>query len=305
MRVSKKIKKHRRRRTLKRVRYVGGNNNCLFVSLTEGEGLGNQLYIYAAALVVQKKINIPICMTESKNNPHSKTDYRVLFNVNRTDMNDKDILNRINNAPECLLSKGDRDLFTTNDIKYLNGDTKMPNKVYQNYGLIRDVINDVKKSLIHNEFNKDKYTVYKNMIKDSKSTAFVHIRRGDKIARGWAVGENYYSNGIAELNKNSEIKTIYIFSNDIDWAKSKDSLWKEHTDKPIIYYNNQDDLVILYLMMLCEGGAVEGNSTYSAWGAMLGADSNDKSTIVYKRNPPEYPYIENPFNFPNKWIGII
>jgi len=300
---SKRIKKHRKRRTLKRVRHVGGSK-CIFVKLIKGEGLGNQLYIYAAALLVQKKNNIPICMLPTEENIHSKRDYRTMFNVNLINLNDNNYSKRINDAKECLLLKGDTDKWGINDILDSDGDIKLPFKLYQNYESIASVIPDVKNSLFTKEFNKDLYKEYKDKITNPKSTAFVHIRRGDKIARGWAVGEDYYSKGITELDKNPNISTIYIFSNDIEWAKLNDELWKKATQKPIIYYNNDDELIVLYMMILCEAGAVEGNSTYSSWGAMLGADMNPKSTIVHKKNPPEYPNIENPFNFPSNWIGI-
>jgi hypothetical protein len=67
-----------------------------------------------------------------------------------------------------------------------------------------------------------------------------------------------------------------------------------------------NELQTLYAMMLCEAGAVISNSTFSSWGAMLGADKNTKSTIVYSKTwitafPGEPP---NPLRFREEWIGI-
>jgi hypothetical protein len=176
--------------------------------------------------------------------------------------------------------------------------------VYQSYEKIKHVIPKIKSILLKNEFNKDIYKTYKNLI-DSPTTAFMHVRRGDKVARGEDLQTKYFINGLTELNKNNNIKTIYIFSDDIEWCKTQDSVWKSNTTNKIIeYFDNKDELIVLYAMLLCEAGALLSNSTFGMWGAMLGADSNPNSTIVYNLKPGDHPGKANPFKFPERWIGL-
>jgi hypothetical protein len=107
-----------------------------------------------------------------------------------------------------------------------------------------------------------------------------------------------------ELEKNPSIKKIYIISNDIEWCKSHDAEWKQHTKKEIEYDGTPNELEALYRMILCRGGAVISGSTFSSWGAILGPDMNPTSTLVYPLIVGQYAGVENPFNFPSRWIGI-
>ena len=75
-------KKRKARRTRKRRQsgnppfYIGGETDkCLFVSLPTLSGVGNQLFVYAAAIVAKNKIGLPMCILPT-HNPHSDVDYR-------------------------------------------------------------------------------------------------------------------------------------------------------------------------------------------------------------------------------------
>jgi hypothetical protein len=263
----------------------------------EGEGLGNQLFIYAAGLTVKDKHNLPICIIKAKNNPHSKRNYRNLFKATK--------LNNSRNSINILRNKrGYANQWTIPASYNLNKNIKLPDNLYQNYQSVKHVIPKLKDILMKNEFNKEHYIEYKNNIKHPLNTAFMHVRRGDKIQRGEHLDVKYFQNGLTHLNNDANINTIYIFSNDMAWCKKNEIAWKEATQKSIIYYDNPDELIILYMMMNCLGGALLSNSTFGMWGAMLGADTNSKSTIAYNSKPNDFMGKVNPIQFPDRWRGL-
>jgi hypothetical protein len=61
-----------------------------------------------------------------------------------------------------------------------------------------------------------------------------------------------------------------------------------------------DELDGLALMSLCHGGAIIANSTFSWWGAMLGAYPA-KATVVY---PSKWLQGNKPDLFPPQWARI-
>ena len=273
-------------------------NKCIIINFMEGEGLGNQLFIYAAGLTVKHKHKLPICIIKAKNNPHSNKNYRNLFHATK--------LNTTRNSVNILgKNRGYTNAWNILSNYNSNKNIKLPDNLYQNYKSIHHIIPTMKNILLDNEFNKNpRYIEYKKLIESPLNTAFMHVRRGDKILRGQELDVKYFQRGLEHLNKNANIKTIYIFSNDLDWCKKHDADWKTTTAKPIIYYDNSDELIILYMMMNCLGGAILSNSTFGMWGAMLGADTNPNSTIAYNSRPQEYIGKINPIQFPDRWIGL-
>jgi hypothetical protein len=278
-----------------------------------GEGLGNQLFTYASGLLAKKVTGLPICIIPVKDNPHSKIDYRYLFDGTIVDQTA--LKKRISEAKSIVKNvkqDGVVGRWLNSNIQY-NSNTnkgmnvKLPSLLYQNYKGIESVIPQVKESLIKNEFHKEKYGNLKEKHNIHPSTsAFMHIRRGDYVERNWSLNISYYAVALDHLNKNTTIEKIFIVSNDIDWFKSNSSKFGEHFNREIIYLDNLNELETLYCMMCCEAGAIISNSTFSSWGAMLGADMNSKSTITYpspwiNRAPKNY---ENPFMFPDRWIRI-
>jgi hypothetical protein len=214
---------------------------------------------------------------------------------------------RIAAAKSVLNPKGYTNKWSNANIDYteanIGKNVKIKDTIYQNYVSIQPVIQEVKDTLMKNEFNKDEYNTYRESTKSDES-AFMHIRRGDYAGTSWEQPIEYFFRGLDELEKNPSIKKIYIISNDIEWCKSHDAEWKQHTKKEIEYDGTPNELEALYRMILCRGGAVISGSTFSSWGAILGPDMNPTSTLVYPLIVGQYAGVENPFNFPSRWIGI-
>jgi hypothetical protein len=88
-----------------------------------------------------------------------------------------------------------------------------------------------------------------------------------------------------------------VLSDDVLWCKGQ----KLFTESPNIQIADEpDELNGLALMSLCHGGAILGNSTYSWWGAMLGAEPAG-ATVIY---PSRWYSAEKPVLFPGHWIRV-
>lgn len=304
-RVSKRTSKMNKRRGLrsrKRRQQVqkGGADKCFFIH--QMGGIGNQLYIYAAALSINKKLHYPSIYAVASENPHSKRDYLDLLNIQRVNST-PDILARIKEA-EPVLSKEATFYSPWSDSDIRIGDTTKDKQLlqgyYQSYPSIIKVIPEIKETLYSREFNKDKYKQFKA----SATTAFMHVRRGDYIKEGRLNSDDYYLNALAELDKNPAITTVYILSDDVNWCKQQEAKWKEKTNKTLECKDIPDELEALYCMSIWTGGAILSSSTFSSWGAFLGADMNPSSTLIYPKHNPITPGVQNPYGFPERWVAV-
>jgi len=290
--------------------YIGGAmpEKCIFIKLLDDEGLGNLLFIYAAGLMVKKKTGLPLCIVGTKKNVHSTTDYRTFMEgtpVNLEDVKERfDAAKQLFNNKSSFVQKWSDANIDYNKNHNSGRNVKLMDTLYQNYSSMHTTIPEVKESLMKHEFHKEHYKRFKTMI-PSKHSAFMHIRRGDYDKYGWYLPIDYYSNALTALEKDHNIQKLYIISNDLAWSKEHDSSWKKHTTKPIEYLDGLNELETLYVMTLCEAGAIISNSTFSAWGVMMGADMSPHSTIIYPS-----PWLKptgtepNPLSFPERWIPI-
>jgi len=243
------------------------------------DGLGNQLYLYAAGKLFEKTFNIPVYLKiDSSAFTHTKKDYRpILFNDLRAISDDNPILE---NTQPLKLEDKFWSPWSTDDI-----DLKTDKYLYiyshwlQYFPVYKEVIPDIRERLSH---------VMKDLYPDTTvqiNSAFVHVRRGD-YAEGnhamYLLDMDYYLKALKVLNRDNGIQNLYIFSNEIKWCKQQ----KWDTQKNIFFVDEPDELKTLYMMSLCTSGAVIANSTFSTWGAILGAYEK-KSIIVY----------------PSKWFG--
>jgi len=322
----RRIRHTRRKRkalSKKRKMLVGGDRpyKRLLARLPKNEGIGNQLFIIAMAMKVQKKTELPLYIIVSGNKYHSKLEYKHIYtysdmnifaltpaegdvHFNKAKPTLKSIESKIRMNDQTVFWEDSDIIYDANDAS----DVKLPNYLYQNCRTVDKEIPNVKSMLLKNEFEKDdKKDLYEPVRKETKSdeSAFVHVRVGDYVKSGWSQKLEYFIDGIKELDKNDTIKIIYLICNEHKWYTDNEAKLKEYTKKHIQYYNNENELVVLYKMMLCNAGAVISASTFSAWGAMMGANMHETSTIVYpKQWIKKLNWGDNPIMFPNRWIGI-
>jgi hypothetical protein len=131
---------------------------------------------------------------------------------------------------------------------------------------------------------------------DVKNRIFLHIRRGDYLLFPgyWFIpSDNYYKRSIQVLKP---IKPIIIVSNDNEWVKNHEYFG----DTRYFEIFEGNELESLALMSLCTEGAIIANSTFSWWGAFLGAHSERNKVIV-----PSHWVQDNIHGlFPEEWITV-
>jgi hypothetical protein len=276
----------------------GGDTKSIFCQLCGG--LGNQIYRYAAALAVQKFIDMPIYVYFMNDNPHSSVDYKPFFKK-ATPINLSDMKQRIDNAISLPEKIGPNEPEFMNKIaEYKKTDIKI-NKYYHSYSLVKDVIPIIKTDFM-NEL-KVRYPDFEAKIINGipkESILFMHVRKGDYNSAGWGSPTEYYTSALEIIDTVPDIKIIYILSNNIDYCKEqiKNNVWK--TSKEIKIFDEPDELKCMYLMSLCKGGAILSTaSTFSFWGAMFGPDENNSSVIIYSKDKNI-----NPEQIGNKWRSI-
>ena len=125
----------------------------------------------------------------------------------------------------------------------------------------------------------------------------MHVRRGDYTEQGntpYLLDNDYYLKALKHLNTRENIKTINVFSDDIAWCKQQG--WE--SPKQIIFVDEPDEMKALYMMSQCTEGAIISNSTFSTWGALLGA--SESGVVIY---PSKWLYGAETA-FPSSWIRI-
>jgi hypothetical protein len=99
-------------------------------------------------------------------------------------------------------------------------------------------------------------------------TAFIHVRRGDYVNNPYGLhqlSDTYRANALNFLKQLRPEVKIKAISDDNDWCKT-DALLKTHgvkTHKP------SNEIDTLMFMAACEIGGITANSTFSWWGAFL------------------------------------
>jgi hypothetical protein len=306
MRSSKRSQKKNRgtrrtRRSRNNIRFfIGGDDTkCLFVRFQGLPGLGNQLYSYAAAIGVKNKTGLDMCILPP-HNPHSSNDYRsILFKQGRP-VESANVKNRVNVAKKVLggLSTPHNDWSDMPINANKSGNAVIGDALFQNYNGIKDVIPIIRKDC--KGVFEDRYKGFKDTI--APTSAFIHVRRGDYSGQ-WRLGAEYYIQGLTMLDAVPEITAIYMLSDDIGWCKEQgfSSPKIKWFDDP---KESEDELKALYLMSLCLGGACISASTFSTWGAILGADQNEKSTIIYPKKWAISGSNSSSQKFPARWKAI-
>lgn len=283
----------------------GGNNetHCIFAKLNGG--LGNYLFIYAAALLVKNKIkqenniDLPICFTKNVN-PHSNIDYINELLKQGSLYTNPDLDQRLANATILFSNlKTPYNDFSNTNIKYDNKDIRLKDTHYQNYEGIKSVIPIIRDHII--PILKNKYSDEKYKFKDiCDESAFMHIRRGDYKIYNSFLPLTYYQSALDLLVENKNIKKLYIVSDDISWCRKQQ--WNIHSLKSI-FVDNPDELYCLYIMSQCLAGAIISNSTFSLWGVFLGSYNNKTAKIIY---PSEWFSKTNSNNLrlPKEWMRL-
>lgn len=249
-------------------------------------GLGNQLFQYAAAIALGYTIQVSLIKAPIA---HSGRDYRKTLYYRLLSVDESP-----SNVPIRPLQPFDA--WKPEDWARVN-DTVLQG-YFQYLPAIEGVLPHLRQDLLtflgpYREALRAKYS-----IQNPSSRGFIHVRRGDYLTAPpnlhWIMSPEYYMRALQNVDPKIQ---WYVLSDDIAWCKKQDIF----TEYPMIeIVDEPDELNGLALMSLCHGGAILGNSTYSWWGAMLGAEEA-AAPVVY---PPKWFSYANPELFPSRWIPV-
>jgi hypothetical protein len=259
---------------------VGGDKKCIFVPLHDG--LGNQLYIYAAGLVAKKKLGLPLCLLPGSSQ-HSDKNYRKLLFTNELAVNTSNTtIQPRKNASTRILTKlknAYNEWANTNIIANTSKNVILPTTYFQHYAAIEGVVPEMRKNIL-SSLKK----LYPDMAAtvDSDTSAFVQVRRKDYEGLGAAMPKEYYQKGLTIIcEKNPALKKVYCISNDMAWCKEQKFTLPAGVE--LVYYDEPDEVKTMYMMALCKAGAVISPSSFGVWGAVFGPHENANSTIIYPK----------------------
>ena len=120
-------------------------------------------------------------------------------------------------------------------------------------------------------------------LQDSKTRIGLHVRRGDYLQPPHNTvlpvqPLSYYEGALRYFSLSQH--EVYIFSDDIPWCKEQ-TLFQQIPQK--VFVDQPNELKTLALMTTCLGGFICANSTFSWWGAFLGAHAARQPVIVPKQ----------------------
>lgn len=131
---------------------------------------------------------------------------------------------------------------------------------------------------------------------DVSNTVAIHVRRGNYLSLSqnhYNLSINYYKNAIDYFDGYK----FFIFSDDIEWCK------ENFIGDKFTFIEGQGEVEDLYLMSLCTHNVI-ANSTFGWWGAFL--NKNPNKVVVYpdKWFGPGLKSWKTHDLFPDKWICL-
>jgi hypothetical protein len=280
-------------------------------------GLGNQMFQYALArhLAIKTnsvlKLDISDLMKKEKNLNHTHRDF---------ELNNFKIKAEIANSNEISEFKSKKIRFITKlilklfpNINFLTSiiiEKKITynkwilkykgNKYLDGYWQSESYFKDIRSQLLEDftltNLENDNISDIVKEIKNNDSVS-LHIRRGDYISKYsnyyYTQTPNYYYQAVAIIKeKNPNIK-VFIFSDEIEWAKENIQL-----DVEVFFVKPNKSYEDIYLMSLCKHNII-ANSTFSWWGAWL--NNNQNKICIAPKNWYKNPKMKTDL-IPKNWI---
>jgi hypothetical protein len=248
------------------------------------------MFILAAAYTIHKSNNLILHIFKGEHNPHSEIDYcNTIFSYFPAIFKAPISNNNTIIVQQAGVAFGPWDPTIYNKSCILDG-------YFQYYPAIKNYESELR-SLFIQGLQTERTKLLQKF--NFENVGFVHIRRGDylKKANYHPIQPiEYYKKAVEIINKENPTCIFYIVSDDINWVKSVDFFNEESFTN---YEGNE--LETLALMSLCTSGAICGNSTFSWWGAFLGAFER-RHPVIAPKNFINEQMFEN--IFPEEWIII-
>ncbi len=264
-------------------------------------GLGNQLFIVAAGFVASKATGLPLYLPilhKGKNKHNTKH-----LNYNETVFRCMGI--QLSAEEPSIQAEAQKQGYKPHTYNRVSGfsawnpETIQPRTMldtyYQFYPALQPYERQLRAAILE---GLDCIRTELQAQYNTQNAAFLHVRRGDYLDIPhvhYAQPLNYYETAMAHLS--NSVQTLYIFSDDIEWCR-KQTVFQ--TPKSVFVPETLNEIESLALMSLCTEGAICANSTFSWWGAFLGAYAKHSPVIVPSR------WICDPIVslFPEEWIVL-
>ena len=252
-------------------------------------GLGNQMFQYSFAKLLQKKCNEDVKLDTSYFSSTEGDPIRKLrllnFNTSIEIASDDEIANtcffKHRTNPLGLKNKMQTIIEGVFNKKKKKKKTRAYTRLekiqrysyfdgyWQSWRYVDEIWDSVSKDFSPN-YKLDFRT--ENMIREVEScnSVFIGIRRGDYtkyVSHYGSFGQEYYDKAMEYIEQFVDKPVYYIFSNDIEWVKSN----IQFGDRVVVFRETSDivnDFEELVLMSKCKHSIII-NSTYHWWGARL------------------------------------
>lgn len=281
-------------------------------------GLGNQLFQYAAGLMLAKKFNEELKLDVSgfehpshMNSDTPRTYQLKAFAISGGVASKEEAMNARN--PYGILSRLwrffnqrilKRNVYFDYHPDFFNTYHGYVEGYFQSEKNFKEIENLVRKEFeLKKEFESSLFLKEKEGIL-GKNCISVHIRRGDYVKDSKTqnfhgnCSKEYYEKGMECIQSKVESPTFCFFSDDIEWTK------KEFGEKEqYVFISNPEleDYEEMMLMSLCKHHII-ANSSFSWWGAWLNQNPN-KIVIT----PQKWLQVEpdpQPNILPESWIRM-
>ena len=258
-------------------------------------GLGNQMFQVAAAMVYAKETNRRILLPKEFYNLHnpSKLDYgESIF---------RELIHRLDRPIDgTAISFLTQEEFTQHpgepgfedwNPRDISGNVLL-HGYFQNYPPIQRHEESIR------SFYRNGLGNFRIYMADSPVRVGIHVRRGDYLQPPYnqvlpVQPLSYYENALSYFSK--DLYEFYIFSDDIEWCKQQ-PLFQNLSHK--FFIEEPNEVKALALMTTCQGGMICANSSFSWWGAFLGAYAVRAPVLV-----PSNWFRDGIGNlFPREWI---
>ena len=241
-------------------------------------GLGNQMFVLAAAWVASK-VNDGTLHLFNFHNEHNKLKHNYKETIFKFFGQHMDIEQSDNLLNELLNTN--YTVFKQNGTFSTYDPTNCPLKcVFMDYFQFYPPLAPYEKEL--RELCLQGLESLRNQIVTNygslENSAFLHVRRGDYLNNPHIhtiQPISYYEEALTNLSPT--IETIFIFSDDLEFVKNETFFSSDSRFKII---ENSNELYNLAFMTLCQGGAICANSTFSWWGAFLGTYGSRNPVII-------------------------
>ena len=249
-------------------------------------GLGNQMFQYAAGRAVAHRNRTQLKLDVSALERDAARSYRLHpFNIVEsfatTDevarFTKRDLRGRISRRVErYLLPPYRRPVFTQRFAHFDPDILRLRRSVYlRGYWQSEKYFKDIEQ-IIRQEFTLRHAPDAENQrlarIIANTNSVSLHIRRGDymsnpRFSRKFGVCPlEYYQRAVVEVAERVSDPHLFVFSDDIDWAR--DNLGLQHPLTFVAHNDADKDYEDLRLMSLCRHHII-ANSSFSWWGAWL------------------------------------